>query len=174
MVCPNCGAEGNTKFCQSCGTPLETPESTFVENKPTETLSEKTKANINNLEEKVNKIDNNKLICAIGMLPSFFWIPLIANRKNKKYAKCASNGLMLSLVSFAIGVVFSLIFEVIGFMPASAESAIYGFTSVLRWIRDILYLGCDILSYVGFVSVFLGKDFKYPVIGNKNIFENLD
>ena len=101
----------------------------------------------------------NKTVCGFAYLGILFFLPLVACPSDSKYARFHANqGLLLLLVSVAVGVV-SGIFSTLGFWVA-------GFFWVLSYIISSLGgLATLALMIIGMVNTFGGKAVELPVIG---------
>ncbi|MEQ1644015.1 MAG: hypothetical protein ABL959_11270 [Pyrinomonadaceae bacterium] len=97
-------------------------------------------------------------ICAVNLVMS---IIIIATDKTNKLARFAAFQSLMLIGLMIVGYVLTMIVAVAG---AAAESMVLSLFSLVIWIVAII--GPLVLSVIGCIMGFMGKQFKIPVIGN--------
>ncbi len=103
-------------------------------------------------------IQQNKGISYVAYVPLLFLIPLFA-ASNSPYAKFHANqGIIFTLFSFLLGIVFGILGFVLGFIPILGT-----IVGILLWaIEVIAVIG---LLVIGMLNVSQGKAKRLPIIG---------
>jgi uncharacterized membrane protein len=97
-------------------------------------------------------------ICAVNLVMS---IIIIATDKTNKLARFAAFQSLMLIGLMIAGYVLTMIVAVAG---AAAESMVLSLLSLVVWVVAII--DPLVLSVIGCVMGFMGKQFKIPVIGN--------
>lgn len=97
-------------------------------------------------------------ICAVNLVMS---IIIIATDKTNKLARFAAFQSLMLIGLMIAGYVLTMIVAVAG---AAAESMVLSLLSLVVWVVAII--GPLVLSVIGCIMGFMGKQFKIPVIGN--------
>lgn len=97
-------------------------------------------------------------ICFVNLVMS---IIIVATDKTNKFARFAAFQSLLLFATMIVGYVLTMIVAVAG---AAANSGILSLLSLLVWV--VLIIGPLVLSVVGCIMSFMGKQFKLPVIGD--------
>lgn len=103
-------------------------------------------------------IQQNKGISYVAYIPLLFLIPLFAG-SNSPYAKFHANqGIIFTIFSFILGVVFGIVGAILGFIPVLGT-----IVGILLWaIEVIAVIG---LLIIGMYNVSQGKAKRLPIIG---------
>lgn len=106
-----------------------------------------------------NDVAQNKVMGILAYIGILFLVPLFA-AKNSPYARFHTNqGLVLFIVEFAWGIVYSVISLVLGLVGL-------GFLAAILAIVNVVFL---VLMILGIVNACNGTATKLPVIGNITI-----
>lgn len=103
-------------------------------------------------------IQQNKGISYVAYIPLLFLIPLFAG-SNSPYAKFHANqGIIFTIFSFLLGIVFGIVGAILGIIPVLGT-----IVGILLWaIEVIAVIG---LLIIGMYNVSQGKAKRLPIIG---------
>lgn len=97
-------------------------------------------------------------ICLVNVIMS---IIIIATDKTNKLARFAAFQSLMLAALMIVGYVLTMIVAGVG---AASNSTIISLFSIVVWL--VFILGPFVLSIVGCIMSFMGKQFKLPIIGN--------
>ncbi len=97
-------------------------------------------------------------ICFVNLIMS---IIIVATDKTNKLARFSAFQSLMLVALMIVGYVLTMVVAVAG---AAADSTILSLFSLVIWL--VLIIGPFILSVVGCIMAFMGKQFKLPIIGD--------
>lgn len=141
--CKECGEklEDEIKFCPKCGSAVNNN----VEYVVAEQVSNE------------NDVEKNRFVAAFAYFGIFVIVPVIAARESN-FAKFHANQGIILLLLEAVFAILGRIFSIIPFMGLLAS-----------FVYNIGGLCVFILSIIGLVNVFKGKEKRLPIIGEFDI-----
>ncbi len=97
-------------------------------------------------------------ICFVNLIMS---IIIVATDKTNKLARFSAFQSLMLVALMIVGYVLTMVVAVAG---AAADSTILSLFSLVIWL--VLIIGPFVLSVVGCIMAFMGKQFKLPIIGD--------
>lgn len=163
--CTKCGKEldENTKFCTGCGAPVTT-QNDFTAN---------TAASVADHTEEYTpeEIKESKAISVLSYFGPLFFVPLVAT-PNSKFARFHANqGLVLFVIEFLYGIVYSVIDGLLTkIFPLSSYGFSIGYTLIilpfaLAWVFLL------VITIIGIVNACKGKAKDVPLFGKFRFFK---
>lgn len=101
-------------------------------------------------------VDQNRMMAAIGYLGPLFLVPMLALPKDHFAQFHARQGMVLFIAEVLVWFVFDFLFI-----------SAFGFGGFFIWstLSFLLWVGTVILTILGFVNAYQGKEVPLPVIG---------
>ncbi len=101
-------------------------------------------------------VDQNRMMAAIGYLGPLFLVPMLALPKDRFAQFHARQGMVLFIAEVLVWFVFDFLFI-----------SAFGFGGYFIWstLSFLLWVGTVILTILGFVNAYQGKEVPLPVIG---------
>ena len=167
LLCEKCGTkvDEGTKFCPSCGNPMEAPaleQQAQTQQNTAQTDFSAKFANLNNTTDTTAEFDqaditNNKAMGILAYLGPLVFIPMFA-AKGSKFARFHANqGLTLFIACGA----WSIVYSILNWIILAISWRLY-FISGIIGLCSLVFL---VLAVLGIVNAANGRAKELPVIG---------
>ena len=171
LLCEKCGTkvDEGTKFCPSCGNPMEAPaleQQAQTQQNTAQTDFSAKFANLNNTADTTAEFDqaditNNKAMGILAYLGPLVFIPMFA-AKGSKFARFHANqGLTLFIACGA----WSIVYSILNWIILAISWRLYFISSIIG-LCSLVFL---VLAVLGIVNVANGRAKELPVIGKFKI-----
>lgn len=162
--CNKCGRQliGNEQFCAGCGAPVQ---NTAQQTNSTQDFVDSVK-NLNNTADYTAEYDpmdveQNKIMAVLAYLGLLVLVPILA-APNSRFAKFHANqGLLLTIASFAFGMVTGIITAIFMWIPVLGAIVIAAVS-----LLSLVFLAASI---IGIVNAVQGRAKELPIIGKFRI-----
>ena len=167
LLCEKCGTkvDEGTKFCPSCGNPMEDPaleQQAQTQQNTAQTDFSAKFANLNNTTDTTAEFDqaditNNKAMGILAYLGPLVFIPMFA-AKGSKFARFHANqGLTLFIACGA----WSIVYSILNWIILAISWRLYFISSIIG-LCSLVFL---VLAVLGIVNAANGRAKELPVIG---------
>ena len=167
LLCEKCGTkvDEGTKFCPSCGNPMEAPaleQQAQTQQNTAQTDFSAKFANLNNTTDTTAEFDqaditNNKAMGILAYLGPLVFIPMFA-AKGSKFARFHANqGLTLFIACGA----WSIVYSILNWIILAISWRLYFISSIIG-LCSLVFL---VLAVLGIVNAANGRAKELPVIG---------